>query len=331
MNKSRMKEMSMEVTVGAFIFMVLLALGVFTIILSQDNIFVKNYDIKVRFDDVMGLREGDKVFMRGVDIGKISLIDAGRNDVILTASLKKPIKFTEDYKVEIVAASMLGGKRLVMTPGSESKPEIAEGFILEGLPPKDVISEATDTIAMIRESLEDGKVLENLAMVVEDIKIVAEKISSGEGTLGKLVMDDALYDELNAITANLKNVSERLSAGDSTLGKLLSKDMTMYDDLQASVANLKEISDRLAKGDGVLGKLLSPDDPMQQDLSDAIASIKNITKSIEEGEGSLGKLINDDDLYTEVKLLMVEARAAIDDIRETSPITMFSSIFFGAF
>ena len=49
------------------------------------------------------------------------------------------------------------------------------------------------------------------------------------------------------------------------------------------------------------------------------------------GKGSLGKLLADDSLYNEVDSLLHEGRAAIDDIRETSPITTFSSIFFGIF
>ncbi len=56
MKRSRMQQMSMEVTVGAFMFMVLLALGVFTIILSRENIFTRKYYVEVVFDDVMGLR-----------------------------------------------------------------------------------------------------------------------------------------------------------------------------------------------------------------------------------------------------------------------------------
>ena len=62
-----------------------------------------------------------------------------------------------------------------------------------------------------------------------------------------------------------------------------------------------------------------------------MANLKEITDKINSGDGSIAKLINDDELYEEVKRLVIEARATVDDLRETSPIVTFSSIFFGAF
>jgi hypothetical protein len=56
-----------------------------------------------------------------------------------------------------------------------------------------------------------------------------------------------------------------------------------------------------------------------------------VTETISSGEGTLGKLARDDELYEEAKLLLHEIRAAVDDIREVTPITTFTSIFFGAF
>lgn len=330
MKQSQMREMSIEVTVGAFIFMVLLALGVFTIILSQDNFFVKNYEVRMHFNEIMGLRTGDKVFLRGVDIGKISEIEIQPDAVLLTASLEKDIQFTEDYSVEIVPVSVLGGRRLVITPGGSDEEPVPDGSILEGTPPKDVITEATETIAMIRESLEDGKVLDNLSTVVADLQKVGEKINSGEGTIGKLIMEDDLYQEINTVVADLKSVSERLAAGEGTLGKLL-RDDSVYNDLDGSLANLKTVSDRLAAGKGTLGRLLSEDEKMYRDIEASAANLRQISDQLSSGEGAIGRLMQDDELYEELRLLLVEARAAVDDFRETSPITTFSSIFFGAF
>ncbi len=331
MKKDRMKEMSIEVTVGAFIFMALLALGVFTIVLSQDNFFTKSYDVQIEFSEVMGLRTGDKVFLRGVDVGKIADMAIERDHVLITARIEQNIKFTEDYLIEIAPVSALGGKRLVIYPGSLKQPEVPAGTVLSGVTPKDVITEATETIAMIRETLEDGEVLRNISELVEDFKLVSEQIASGQGTLGKLLMDDEMHASLTETIANIREISDRLATGRGTLGRLFSEDDTMYEDLQSTLASLRQVSNGLSEGQGLLGRLLAEDDPMQQDLADAIAAIKGITESIESGQGSLGKLVHDDSLYDEARLLLIEARAAIDDFRETSPITTFSSIFFGAF
>ena len=111
----------------------------------------------------------------------------------------------------------------------------------------------------------------------------------------------------------------------------LVNDDALYTDAQAVAANLREISDRLAKGEGTLGHLLSSDDTAYQDLAATIATFRKLSDSIAKGEGTIGKLVSDEELYMEFKALLREGRAAVDDIRETSPVTTFTSVFFVAF
>ena len=65
----------------------------------------------------------------------------------------------------------------------------------------------------------------------------------------------------------------------------------------------------------------------------AISARHHIEAGIDEA-GSvlvLGKLLADDELYLQFEALLREGRATVDDMRETSPVTTFTSIFFGAF
>lgn len=330
MKRSRMVEMSMEVTVGAFMFMVLLALGFFTIILSTESFFQKDYKASIRFEKVMGLREGDNVYVRGVDIGKVVKLRVEKDGVYVNTSLTIPLQVRSDYRIEILPRSVLGGRFLNIDQGSENAPVVAEGTLLQGTTPVDLIDEASETISMIRGSMEEGGILKNLETTMENVSAMTEKLSRGEGTIGKLLMDDTLYNEFATIADDLRQVSTGLAEGKGTLGKLLADD-TLYKDIQQIADHLKSISGRLESGEGTLGKLLSSDDQLYQDLSKASANIQVITERIAAGEGTLGKLMTDDAVYEQVKLLLEDARATVDDIRETSPITTFTSIFFGAF
>jgi len=71
MKNRKAKELSMEVLVGTFMFGMLIVLCIFTIVLSRENFFQKTYPFEVVFDDIMGLRDGDNVVMRGMTVGKI--------------------------------------------------------------------------------------------------------------------------------------------------------------------------------------------------------------------------------------------------------------------
>jgi len=303
MSDKYIKDLSIEVLVGFFMFIILIALGVFTIILSRQNFLQKKYPVAVNFEEVSGLRDGDNVFLRGMKVGVVKETVLKDNQVVVRADLDTPVQFREGYKVEVVASSMLGGKQLKIEEGPVNAQPIPEGTVINGTTPTDILEELGAAVASVRE--------------------ITDQISSGKGTVGKLIYDDAVYD-------NLRDVTDKLAKGEGTLGKLINDD-AVYTDLKASMSNLKEISERLANGEGTLGKLMSKDDQLYQDISASMANIRNITDKVGSGEGTLGKLVNDDEVYNEARKLLGELRAAIDDMRETSPVTTFSTIFFGAF
>jgi len=189
--------------------------------------------------------------------------------------------------------------------------------ILRGTTPVDFIEELSETVQGIRSSLIDGGVLDNIQLTMSELRSAAEGLNSGKGTLGKLLKDEEAYDRMIAVVDNLKEITDKVNQGEGTLGRLMS-DGTLADDMEKTAANLRDITDRLNAGEGLLGKLMS-------------SAMREISERIRAGEGTLGKLATDDALFDEAKLLLQEVRAAVDDLRETAPITTFTSIFFGAF
>lgn len=304
------KELSIEVLVGFFMFIILIALGVFTIILSRQNFLQKRYPVAVIFDEVSGLREGDPVFLRGMKVGVVKSTALDNSHVVVRADLDAPVQFREGYKVEVVASSMLGGKQLKIYEGPLNAPPLPEDTSIAGTTPTDILEELGAAVAGIRE--------------------MTDKVSAGQGTLGKLIHDEAVYNNLQETLTHLRDVSAKLAKGEGTVGKLLN-DETVYNDLKSTMSNLQDVSGRLANGEGTLGRLLSKDEQLYQDLSASMANIRSITDKIGSGEGTLGRLVNDDEIYVEAQKLLGELRAAIDDMRETSPVTTFSTVVFGAF
>ena len=77
--------------------------------------------------------------------------------------------------------------------------------------------------------------------------------------------------------------------------------------------------------------MFAEDDPLYDNLVEASSSIRKIAGDMESETGTLGKLMKDDALYQDALLTLNEIRAAVDDLRETTPLATFTSIFFGAF
>lgn len=331
------REMTMELIVGTFVFMVLLALGYFTIVLGRASIFEKKFPMQVEFQDVMGLRKDDNVVLQGMNVGKIKSLRLTNGNVRVTAMLDSPVRLKSDYRITIVTTSILGGRYMEIREGSKDAPSLAANVMPQGEKPVDLMAEAAATVHEIRTALNEGGILTNLESSIASIKEVTGKISRGEGTIGKLVNDEGAYNELQGmmkdirgVTTRLQEITDKVAKGEGTLGKLITDD-SVYTNIQAVAANLREISDRLSQGEGTLGKLLSKDDQLYRDISATATSLKDITGKIERGEGMLGKLVNDETLYNEAKAAVGEVRAAVDDFRETSPVVSFTTLLFGAF
>ncbi len=258
----RLKELTVEVVVGVFVMLVLLGLGIFTIVLSGNNILRPHYSYDVYFQDIMGLREKDDVVVRGMKIGQIKSLRLEKNNSVhVTMNLDRRPALKDDCRFFITSKSPLGGRQMNIDEGANAIPW-PEGKRLIGDKPVDILAEASEIIKDIREAF----------------------------------IDDGILDDMKSGASDMCDIAERLNSGKGMFGKLLSEDEQLYDDMVASVN-----------------------------------SLKNLTAKIESGEGSIGRLVQDEDLYNEIKGLIVEARASVDDLRETSPIVTFTSIFFGAF
>ena len=92
------REVSIEILVGLFMFTVLIALGVFTIVLSRDNFFSASHQYEFVFNEVSGLREGESVYLRGVNIGNVKQT------------------MLEDNRVGFLQSSSIGYKNNVLEP-----------------------------------------------------------------------------------------------------------------------------------------------------------------------------------------------------------------------
>ena len=147
-----------------------------------------------------------------------------------------------------------------------------------------LISENKDNISAILTNMRDitddfTVVSQNLTTTSQNMDGIFASINSGQGTLGKLVTDDTLYNSVMEVMVSIQNVTGRMNE-DSTLGLLMS-DNTLYYDLLAVSDNLKFITDELASGRGTLGHLLT-DDELYASLKETLQNANRAAQGIEE-------------------------------------------------
>lgn len=204
------------------------------------------------------------------------------------------------------------------------------------------LSAGLDNFRAITEDLRTGKGLlgkliseedntyAELQSAIANLNKVTEGLANGQGLLGKLMREeDNTYAELKSTISNLNTVTDGLVNGKGLLGKLMREDDSTYADLKAALENIRMVTEKLNDPKSGFGRLLSQDSTLVADLEASVASIRTITAKLENGEGTLGRLVNDDGVAVEMEAAIKDVRQIIDNMRDTAPITTFTSLFFG--
>lgn len=354
---SKKKDAFSEAIVGLFMMAVLSLLVYFTIVISGVDVLQgrKKVCVNVTFADVGGLKDHDSVMYRGTKVGAVDRIDLSPSNLVVVAEIDNDVVLRETCRIAVCNLSMLGGNYLLLEEGTgEPLPLESTQFI--GETPTDWMRDVSRIAKNLNEFTSSGElkgIVTNFEAASEKLRIVAERVERGEGTVGKLLSsDDTLYNDIKSFAADAKEISSRLRSGEGTLGRLLSSDTKLYDDLSATLENANAISASLRRGEGLAGRLLKDDDPIYANLDAAIASFRkacdsmdakatfdsanellanlNVTaERLKNGEGTVGKLLADDELYSEVQGLAKDVRQVLDNFRDTTPISTFGSLIMG--
>lgn len=312
-----------EKKVGIFFLVTIIALGVMIEFVEDWHPFEKRHEYRAYFDAAVGIKLGDPVRMAGVEVGKIRAIGIEGNKVRIDFVVVDGTRIREDSVAKIRQTNLLGGQFLGLDFGTEQSPLLPPGSTVqsrEGANVDELISNLDRNqervFGSLGEMLEESR--EPLVASVTRLESITRKIDLGEGTLGRMVNDPVLYEEVQAAATDLKAILGRIERGEGSLGRLL-HDPALYDDAARSVANLREISDKVRAGEGSVGRLFT-DDALYANANDALANIRDVSAKANSGNGTLGRLVNDGALYEETRGAMSRVNSIagkIDDGKGT--------------
>jgi phospholipid/cholesterol/gamma-HCH transport system substrate-binding protein len=294
-------------------------------LLGKETIFARMVEYKTSFKAIPSLRLGDPVRLAGVEVGNVRDIRVIGARVEVTIRVKPGTPIKTDSIATIKLTSLLGTNFVDLTFGSPSAQVAPPGSFLQSAEPPDLntllarLNDAAGEVQVLVKQVNEGmgKSLEPLTSTFQSMDRIAKQIEKGQGTLGKLIASDDLYQEMQGIATNMNKVSQQLARGEGTLGKLVNDD-TLYKDLRSLTADLKVASQGLSRiaqdvesGKGTLGKLVKDDAlylEAKNTLSqarEALGGIQTMSRRITEGKGTLGRLLNDDALYTDMRGALV--------------------------
>ena len=148
------------------------------------------------------------------------------------------------------------------------------------------------------------------------------RVESGQGLVGKLLIDEKYGRETSASLANavksverlLGQIDEGVRTGNGAIPALLSdpdgkqKVYALVDSLAVAAGNLARVTENLEKGNGALPILLHDEEfgrAFTGNLRSFAKSLDSIGKKLDDGTGTAGKLINDPSLFDAANRLAV--------------------------
>jgi phospholipid/cholesterol/gamma-HCH transport system substrate-binding protein len=183
---------------------ILLFVVVIFIIGKQKNLFNPVYKLTTNFNNVSGLQVGNNIRFSGINVGTVDNIKIINDstvqvDMLIRKSVQQFIK--ADCEAAIGSAGIIGDRILVITQGSYDTPLAQDG--------QQIVSKEPVEPDAIMASLQ--VTADNAAIVSDQLAEIMIKINSGNGTLGRLIQDSTIANNINQTIVNLRKSSKWLN------------------------------------------------------------------------------------------------------------------------
>ena len=198
------KPVSFEIKVGIFVFLGILIMFIIVFSIGEFYILKPMYKVKVLFNFANGIEVGAPVRLAGINVGEIEDVgvyydeQAKRTKVYLITKIKKEAKIEKDAACRINTLGLLGEKYLEVSPGTQDT-----GFLQD----QDTVI-GTDPIPMEEITKNMKELSDNAKSMAESANVILRRLEKGQGTIGKLLVEEDLYNNLEATSENFKELSD---------------------------------------------------------------------------------------------------------------------------
>ncbi|HLH39302.1 MAG TPA: MlaD family protein [Bryobacteraceae bacterium] len=305
-----------ELRVGLMAIAALTLLGYLIFLLTGSGGFWESTSkVYTYLGDSGDLAAGAPVRLNGIVVGKVSNVALSGSDNpqrVIKVELDINTKFLKDIPVDsqaqIAQGNLLGTKYINITKG-RSPQTIKPGAEV----PSTNVAEFED---VVRQSYSAVAALQGILTRVDQL---LNEVQSGQGTIGKFLVDPTLYDKAVGVVNEGQKLIGALNSNKGTIPKLINDD-TLYNDLRGTLARVTTLMDGIEQGQGTVGKLIK--DPAMYDdaratigdLRKAIAGIQRTIDTINSGKGTIGALVNNGDLHDQLSSSLQRMNTLLDKI-----------------
>jgi phospholipid/cholesterol/gamma-HCH transport system substrate-binding protein len=205
----------LELKVGWFVLAGLAVLMIFVLYIGDFKNTLSTYRVNFTFNFINGVKLGSPVRFAGVDVGEVKAIKfvfpvkGEKPKVQMVSLITKSIKIPLDSTVWVNTLGILGEKYIEIMPGKDFVNVAKDGETMVGNDPfamqefgemaKSMVTKLDATLTGI------NGVTDSLKALTINLDDGVTRIKNGEGTVGKLIYKDDLYNEIEALIQDLKS------------------------------------------------------------------------------------------------------------------------------
>lgn len=312
---------TLEIRLGTFFALALIGLFVLMEVAGGLNIFTETISVGARFRNIRDLKEGDPVKMAGVEIGRVKTIGFYDDRVLVVMQLdaEKAAAVKTDSTASVRFMGLMGQNYVAIEFGQTGR-LVLDGALLQTREQPDIgdllaridgvgkgIEQITDAfggdkmadmLGPLADFLKENK--DKVSDIISDLRISSAKIARGEGSIGRLIHDESLYESALATADRLNKSSETLDL---------------------ALADARAVLQDFRSGKGTLGKLAT-DEMLYQETQIAMSHLREILEKINRGRGSVGKLVNDASLIDNAKATLQKVEKATESLEDQGPLSV---------
>ena len=301
-----------QLRVSGLILGALLVIGLAVYRLADaTKLLTDRYKLVAFLPNALGLVEGGQVTVAGQLVGTIDKIeflpvdaDTTRNIRIVVAideNLRSQVR--ENSRAKIKTLGLLGDKIIDISPGTPNYPTLRDGDTL-------LVAPSIDYEALLAQA---QNAMGDVVALTRDLRVITRGIARGEGTMGQLVTNRALYDQFNSALARASGLMARMQNPNGTFGRLLD-DPALYRNTVRMLASLDSVLTLAKSEEGTVG-LLMRDDSLYNALVGTVDGANALVRQAGSGNGTVGRLLNDPQLYDELVKAVTDLNAILADVR----------------
>ncbi len=286
----RGEQMSNEAKVGIF---TMIGLSLLTGIIFYLNGFNfgkdKDYSFDITFNQVIGLKVGAGVSYAGIDVGRVSTIEAYKDKAKVTVVIKGDMKIAKDSLFTISSDGLMGEKFVsIMPPRHPSGEYLVAGESVQGVDEKGLdylLSQAGVTLDDVRgliksmnDVLGNKKVQESLVQTAVNLKELTGNMNQIMEVMATLSVNnqqdiDKMIKNMSAMTDSMVNAADEIEL----MINEFSGNGETATNMKVAIANLSETSKSI-KNMATNMETVIGDPQTAQNLKNIIQNANNISQ-----------------------------------------------------